>query len=973
MRILRLSSRTGPVSILAATAALSLAALPGLTPVLAAAPTEISEIAYAGGDDTDFIEIKGAPGTDLCGFVVGSVSRGGSPQTAGHWTTLPAGTAVDDSGTAVVRLPITNSVNSGAAADGSYGSSVFLIDPAGTLVDFDQIGGVVGGRGVTAGTGAAVPEGLRGETATPTGATAPRGRSIFWDGTTWTAGDPTPGALPDATPTPDPTDPTPDPTDPADITAIADIQGTGAASPLDGQTVTTRGVVTAVYPTGGLNGYYIQTEGTGGDEHALDGASHGIFVYSRDTAGQVQTGDFVELTGRVSEYYEQTQLTVAAGGFRPVAEAAAAPKPYAGEFPDGDEARESLEGMLLQPSGPVTVTDNYGTNRYGEVGLVNGTDTLRQPTDVHRPGTPEAQELAAANAERGYVLDDGATVDYTRGATETPVPYLGGDVPVRVGAPAAFTSPVVLGYGFDAWRMQPLTHLTGENAESTLPVTVENTREDAPREVGGDVTVASFNVLNYFVSLGEDESGCRYYADREGNPTTANNCDVRGAYDRASFDRQWPKIVSAINTLDASVVSLEEIENSARFGKDRDAALQDLVTRLNDAAGTEKWAYAESPAQLPENGEDAIRTAFIYQPAEVAPVGDSVLLDDTAFDNARAPLAQAFAPVTDGPDTDDAAGARAQQAAADDDATFVTIANHFKSKGSGSGPGNADSGDGQGASNADRVAQARALVTFADEQEAAHGTERTFLLGDFNAYTEEDPMQVFYEAGYRNIGKEMTEESTYLFGGLTGSLDHVLATEPLFAAATGADIWNINSVESIGLEYSRYNANVTDLYETGPFRSSDHDPLIVGVDLVEDDEAPGEEPSEDPTDGPSDDPTEGPGGDDPSAEPTPSDTPGGDPAPSDEPGDRPTDDGRGDDGTDGGDDGRGDRGDRGQNDSGQGGDDRDDDTAGSGERGSDRDGGSLPRTGSELGGLAIGAALLAIGGLTLLISRRRRG
>ena len=303
----------------------------------------------------------------------------------------------------------------------------------------------------------------------------------------------------------------------------------------------------------------------------------------------------------------------------------------------------------------------------------------------------------------------------------------------------------------------------------------------------------------------------------------------------------------------------------------------------------------------------------------------------------------------------------------------MTIANHFKSKGSGSGPGNADSGDGQGASNADRVAQARALVTFADEQEAAHGTERTFLLGDFNAYTEEDPMQVFYEAGYRNIGKEMTEESTYLFGGLTGSLDHVLATEPLFAAATGADIWNINSVESIGLEYSRYNANVTDLYETGPFRSSDHDPLIVGVDLVEDDEAPGEEPSEDPSEDPSDDPTEGPGGDDPSAEPTPSDTPGGDPAPSDEPGDRPTDDGRGDDGTDGGDDGRGDRGDRGQNDSGQGGDDRDDDTAGSGERGSDRDGGSLPRTGSELGGLAIGAALLAIGGLTLLISRRRRG
>lgn len=969
MRTLSLPGRTGAVSVLAAAAALSLAALPGLTPVLAAAPTEISEIAYAGGDDTDFIEIKGAPGTDLGGFVVGSVSRGGSPQSAGHWTTLPAGTAVDDSGTAVVRLPITNSVNSGAAADGSYGSSVFLIDPADTVVDFDQIGGVVGGRGVTAGTGAAVPEALRGETATPTGATAPRGRSIFWDGTVWAAGDPTPGALPGAEPGPDPTDPTPEPADPADITAIAEIQGTGAASPLDGQTVTTRGVVTAVYPSGGLNGYYIQTAGTGGDDHSLDGASHGLFVYSRDTAGQVQAGDFVELTGRVSEYYEQTQLSVAASGFRPVTEAAEAPKPYAGEFPDGDEARESLEGMLLQPSGAITVTDTYGTNRYGEIGLVNGSETLRQPTDVHRPGTPEAEELAAANAERGFVLDDGATVDYTRGATETPVPYLGGDTPVRVGAPAAFTSPVVLGYGFDAWRMQPLTHLTGENAGSAQPVTVENTRADVPRAVGGDVTVASFNVLNYFVSLGEDEPGCRYYADRAGDPTTANGCDVRGAYDRASFDRQWPKIVSAIDTLDASVVSLEEIENSARFGKDRDAALQDLVTKLNDAAGTEKWAYAESPAELPENGEDAIRTAFIYQPAEVAPVGDSVLFDDAAFDNARAPLAQAFEPVTDDANRDDDAGgddgtAGAQAAAADEeDATFVAIVNHFKSKGSGSGPGNEDSGDGQGASNADRVAQARALVAFADEQEAAHGTELTFLLGDFNAYTEEDPMQVFYEAGYRNIGKEMTEESTYLFGGLTGSLDHVLATEPLFAATSGADIWNINSGESIGLEYSRYNANITDLYESGPFRSSDHDPLIVGVDLVEDDEVPGEEPSDDPSDDPSEGPGEGPGGDDPSAEPSPTTTPTGGPSPSEEPGDGGRgDDGRGGDGRDDGDQGGQDDGGRG--DGGR--EDESDDTAGG-----DGDGESLPRTGAELGGLAIGAALLALGGLALLVSRRR--
>src|SRR5699024_6443456 len=145
----------------------------------------------------------------------------------------------------------------------------------------------------------------------------------------------------------------------------------------------------------------------------------------------------------------------------------------------------------------------------------------------------------------------------------------------------------------------------------------------------------------------------------------------------------------------------------------------------NAEAGGERWAFAQSPQSLPA-GEDVIRTAFIYQPDEVQPGGDSALLTDSdALGNAREPLAQAF---TTG----------------DDEEPFVAIVNHFKSKGSGSGDGNVDNGDGQGNSNADRVAQAQALVGFADEQKEAAGTEDVVLLGDFNSYTEEDPMQVFY-------------------------------------------------------------------------------------------------------------------------------------------------------------------------------------------------------------------------------------
>ncbi len=70
-----------------------------------------------------------------------------------------------------------------------------------------------------------------------------------------------------------------------------------------GKAVTTEGVVTAVYPTGGFNGYTIQTAGTGG---AIDLATHtasdAVFVFSSATVGSVAIGDAVRLTGTVSEY-----------------------------------------------------------------------------------------------------------------------------------------------------------------------------------------------------------------------------------------------------------------------------------------------------------------------------------------------------------------------------------------------------------------------------------------------------------------------------------------------------------------------------------------------------------------------------------------------------------------------------------------------------------------------------------------------
>jgi len=620
------------------------------------------------------------------------------------------------------------------------------------------------------------------------------------------------------TPTASGTDPGTDPGPVQDAT-IAEVQGTGATSPLAGKVVTTTGVVTATYPTGGFDGLYLQTAGTGGDpaDDATPGASDAVFVYSRAAAADLEVGDHVEVTGQVGEHEGLTEI---AADDWTVLDVAGAVEPLATTWPATDAGREALEGMLLAPQGDFTVTDNYDTNFYGTIGLAAGSSPLVQPTTAGRPGSVEAKQQAEDNAARAVLLDDGASTNYSSAANSSqPLPWLTGGDPVRVGAAVTFTRPVVLDYRYDAWGLQPQHRLTPDVADDVQPATFENTREDAPEEVGGTLQVGTFNVLNYFTTTGDQLEGCTYYTDRAGDPVTVRGgCDARGAAEAEDLERQEAKIVAAISALGADVVGLEEIENSAVFGKDRDQALSDLVDALNAHDGAGTWAHVASPARVPAE-EDVIRTAFVYRTADAEPVGTSRILDDpVVFGNARQPLAQVFQPAG-GVDADPG-----------DD--VVVITNHFKSKGSpGPWPGDEDTGDGQGASNESRVRQAGALLDFADDVAADAGTDAVLLVGDLNAYEQEDPVVVLTDAGYTDLGPT-TGEYSYAFDGAVGSLDHAFASPGLIDRVTGTDIWNINAYEPVAAEYSRYNYNVTNLYDRSPFRSSDHDPLLVGLDLA---------------------------------------------------------------------------------------------------------------------------------------------
>ncbi|MEO3801384.1 ExeM/NucH family extracellular endonuclease [Nonomuraea sp. B1E8] len=301
-----------------------------------------------------------------------------------------------------------------------------------------------------------------------------------------------------------------------------------------------------------------------------------------------------------------------------------------------------------------------------------------------------------------------------------------------------------------------------------------NPRPSRPSPVAGNVKVASFNTLNWFTTLGS-----------------------RGAGDAEEQRRQLAKLVAALKGLDADAVALMEVENNGQ------TALQALVDAVNAEVGAGTYAALAHP----HPGTDAIQVGLIYKPAKLTPVGETRASRDAVF--SRPPLIQTFRGKGGGQ-------------------PFTMVVNHLKSKGScpSSGP-DADQGDGQGCWNATRVAQARALLGVVADLPGP------IVLGDLNAYGEEDPVRTLEKGGLTSVTKQFVparQRYSYVFDGLAGELDHVLVGGGLRKRVTGATIWHINADEPRILDYNT-EFNPPGLYRPDAYRSSDHDPLVVGLAL----------------------------------------------------------------------------------------------------------------------------------------------
>lgn len=754
------------------TAAASIAVV-GLPAVALAAPPSspfISEIHYdnAGTDTGEFVEVQFPEGTSSTGWRVVLYNAATS-------NTYPlVGSVYDDdvlpdvAGPGVALLEYgTNGVQNGSP-DG-----VALVDPAGAVAEFLSYEGTfTASYGPAAGL-TSTDIGVAEDGTDAAGLSLSRTYDADADALVWNGpAASTPGAVNGTS--------TVEPEQPIDACAVTPtheigaVQGAGATTPLAGQQVAVQGVVVGDLPD--MSGFFLQDPDGDGDAATSDG----IFVFS---SLAVDLGDTVSVTGTAEERYGQTQINAGAGA-EVCTEGTTADLPDAStlDLPADDAARERLEGMLVQPADALTVSEVYDLTRYGDLTLSEG-GVLVQPTEMARPGAA-AEAVATDNTLRRIVLDDAVSGELT----PSTAPYLSPDDPVRVGDELTLTEPLVMGFGFSQWRLFP----ADGSAEGVFAP--QNTRQEAPHAVGGDIQVGAFNVLNYFLTF-----------DRSVG---------RGAENQAEFEEQAAKIVPAIDALGTEIVTLMEIEDTDSTGYtpgDADTALADLVARLNaHAGGGDTWAYVPMPQELYAVDRDVIRNAIIYQPAAVTPVGDPVgLVDEANFDNAREPIAQTFEAQGD---------------------AFTVIANHLKSKSPGTPSGdNVDAGDGQGAWNGDRVRQAQSLAAFVEQLRTTTGDDDVMVLGDLNAYSQEDPIEVLREAGLTDLGTQFDEgRYSYVYDDMSGSLDHAMATDSLTAKVTDVAHWNINAVESYAYQY----VGDPELYAADPFRSSDHDPLVVGLDLA---------------------------------------------------------------------------------------------------------------------------------------------
>lgn len=533
-------------------------------------------------------------------------------------------------------------------------------------------------------------------------------------------------------------------------------------------------VTAALAAADGGPGWLLQD---GGDGDAA--TSDAIWVLG-PAAATLAPGQHVQVTGRVrraelagaGKGRADTLLAIDAASVQPLRARA---RPVAPVELTSAPDWNALAGMRVRIAAPLTLADR--DRERGTVEAAFG-GPLWQPGERAAPGSPAAQAVAADNLRRRLSLSGEALGDAAFAARSgSRIESLEGIALPRGGRPG----------------------LRLERA----PLVQAAPRPQQPPRVDGDLRIAAFNLENLF--NGDGRGG--------GFPT------ARGARSQAEFKVQLAKLVETIDAMNPDVAALMELEND---GYGADSVLAQLVAALDraDAARgrAQDWRYA-APCKQPcapdarGPGGDLIRVGLIYRGQRMAARGLAATLAQGPFgSHSRVPMAQAF----------QALGAGGRRGPA-----FVVAANHFKSKGCRDAEGgDRDQGDGAACWNATRSDSARRLDAWLKTDPTRSGGALTMIVGDLNAYAQEQPLRELYAAGWQDAfaAAGVAAPYSYVYDGELGRLDHALLSPALAATLRGAAEWHTNADEPESAGYRAGGA--------GPWRSSDHDPVLLGFDLM---------------------------------------------------------------------------------------------------------------------------------------------
>ena len=313
-----------------------------------------------------------------------------------------------------------------------------------------------------------------------------------------------------------------------------------------------------------------------------------------------------------------------------------------------------------------------------------------------------------------------------------------------------------------------------------------------PRAVTEDsLRIVGMNLHNYFNGDGRGS----------GFPTP------RGAETLEDFQHQRERIGAAIEVLDPHLIAVMELENDG-FGAD--SAARDFIQLANNATDS-NWAVTRPAGD--NTGTDQIAVAMFYSSDRLAAIGPALSLTGPEFELSRQPQAQLFRQLPRG-------------------GNILIVINHLKSKGSCPDSGHdADQKDGQGCWNPMRKASAEKMTAWAKEVAALSGTDNILILGDMNAYRNEDPIEAIRKAGFTELIEEQPGEQkpgnkkqqrhhSFVYYGQHGTLDYAFSSPALLGKVQRAFIWNVNTNFPAHMELPR------------PWlRFSDHDPVVVDLSL----------------------------------------------------------------------------------------------------------------------------------------------